>query len=420
MSSTTLPSNWPGLSKGTQSRILSVNDLEIHILEANPPSIVASESKPPLVVLLHGFPELAYSWRKVIGPLSEAGYHVVAPDQRGVGRTRTIPKGGTLQSESTPVRYEDDLAPFRMTNRVNDVVMLVHALGYNSVAAVVGHDFGSPLAGYCALIRPDIFKSVVLMSAPFTGPPKPSLGLGTGRAALDFGRVVAALAALTPPRKSYTLYGASPEANGDMLHPPGGLGAFMRELYHVKSADWDHSSASEPVSAPHALPVLGDAAALADMMAGALPRYYVMRRDESLPQAIHALRVGPSVAADETIKPSAWLTDEELDVYVTEHARAGLQGGLNGYRIAMSAEWSADCLLFAGKRLDVPAMFVSGKEDWGTYQFPGAADLMRGAVCTHMATEDFVLIDGAGHWVQQEQSEKVVEHLLRFLGKCAQ
>ena len=114
----------------------------------------------PAVLLLHGYPELAYSWRKVMLPIAAAGYHVIAPDLRGYGRT-----------SGTDVRFDDDLAPFRTLNEVRDIVGLVSAFGYRSVVAVIGHDFGSPVAAWCTVVRPDVFRSVVLMSAPFGGPP---------------------------------------------------------------------------------------------------------------------------------------------------------------------------------------------------------------------------------------------------------
>ena len=112
------------------------------------------------MLLLHGFPELAFSWRKVMPVLAEAGYHVIAPDQRGYGRTT-----------GWDPDYDGDLASFRLPNLVRDALGLVSAFGYRSVDAVIGHDFGSSVAAWCALIRPDVFRSVVMMSAPFGGPP---------------------------------------------------------------------------------------------------------------------------------------------------------------------------------------------------------------------------------------------------------
>jgi pimeloyl-ACP methyl ester carboxylesterase len=126
----------------------------MHLLEAG-----FEGQDRPCVQLLHGFPELAYSWRKVLLPLAAAGFHVIAPDQRGYGRTT-----------GWDGNYDGDLHAFGMLNLVRDTLGLVSALGYRTVAAVVGHDFGSPVAAWCALIRPDVFRAVVLMSAPFAGP----------------------------------------------------------------------------------------------------------------------------------------------------------------------------------------------------------------------------------------------------------
>src|SRR5438093_2588195 len=144
------------LPPGIRSRFVNnINGLRMHVLEAG-----FEDKDRPGVLLLHGFPELAYSWRKVMRPIAAAGYHVIAPDVRGYGRT-----------SGTDVGYDDDLAPFRSLNQVRDVLGLVSAFGHRSVAAVIGHDQGSPLAGWCAVMRPDVFRSVVMMSAPFGGPP---------------------------------------------------------------------------------------------------------------------------------------------------------------------------------------------------------------------------------------------------------
>ena len=93
-------------------------------------------------------------------PLASAGYHVIAPDQRGYGRT-------TGWDDS----YDADPDPFRLLNMVRDATGLVYALGHRSVAMVVGHDAGAPVASWAALVRPDIFRSVTIMSSPFEGPP---------------------------------------------------------------------------------------------------------------------------------------------------------------------------------------------------------------------------------------------------------
>src|SRR5215467_6483049 len=146
----------PPLPASIRSRYVdNINGLSMHVLEAG------FETKGrPCLLLLHGFPELAFSWRKVMPALAEAGYHVIAPDQRGYGRTT-----------GWDADYDGDLAPFRFLNIVRDALGLVSAFGHRSVDAVIGHDFGSPIAGWCALLRPDAFRSVVMMSAPFAPPP---------------------------------------------------------------------------------------------------------------------------------------------------------------------------------------------------------------------------------------------------------
>lgn len=392
-----MPSSWPGLSPQVNSRSIIVNDLDVHIFEAKPREPPNQAS--PLLILLHGFPELAYSWRKVIVPLADAGYHVVAPDQRGYGQTKKRTMAPS-QSDRTHdnVTFEDDPSPFRMLNLAGDIVSLVYALGYTSVAAVVGHDFGSAVAGHCALMRPDLFKSVVLMSAPYTGTPAPRPNESEPSNAIIEG-ISAALAALTPPRKHYTVYYSTAVANADIIHAPQGLHAFLRAYYHVKSADWAENK-------PYLLPSL-TAASMA-----LLPHYYIMPLGDTMADTV--ARDAPSVSQ---VAGCAWLPDEELAVYVAEYTATGFQGGLNRYRCMTDAQWSWDLRVFAGKRVEVPAMFLSGKQDWGVFQYPGAEEKMRKETCVRMREEDFVLVDGAGHWVQQEAPEAVIKHILRFLSQ---
>ncbi|KAG7094901.1 hypothetical protein E1B28_005708 [Marasmius oreades] len=404
----------PGSTTSTiRTRIIRLNDLQYHILEAAPAPSATQPQKLPLVILLHGFPELSYSWRKVLAPLSEAGFLVVAPDQRGYGRTHIV--GTEFQDPGTKpvdqrIRYEDDLAPFRMINLVKDIVSLVYALEYDCTAAVVGHDFGSLVAGYCALLRPDMFRSVVMMSAPFPGAPllpgTPGSNTSGGPPSLgDLATLLRQqLAALDPPRKHYTHYFSTPEANDDMMNPPEGLHFFLRNYFCSKSADWEGNQ-------PHRLPS-PSATHLAT-----LPRYYVMLLDETMPQAVEGCLQKRNESNHGGDTNLAWLPDEELAVYTSEFARTGFQGGLNWYRCLTEAKWSLDLQVFSGKKIIVPTMFISGKQDWGTYQSPGVAERMQGHLCERMDKEDFILIDGAGHWVQQERSSQVVNQILRFLRK---
>jgi pimeloyl-ACP methyl ester carboxylesterase len=359
-----------GLPEGIRSRILpGVNGLDMHLLEAGEP-------RRPVVLLLHGFPELAYSWRKVMPALAAAGFHVVAPDQRGYGRTT-----------GWSAEYDADLSPFLMPGMVRDQLALLHALGIGAVHAVIGHDFGSPVAAACALIRPDLFPRVVLMSAPFAGAPD--------WAPVPRDTLHEELASLDPPRKHYQWYYATPPANGDLMGAPAGLHAFLRAYYHHKSADW-------PDNRPHPL------ASRTGTAMAELPRYYIMRLDETMPQA-----VAPFMPDPDAIAACRWLPDVELAVYAAEYGRSGFQGGLNWYRVQTSGANARELRLFSGRRIEVPSLYIAGAADWGTHQTPGAFEKMRREACTRMLGAH--LVPGAGHWVQQEQPTAVVRHLLDFL-----
>ena len=354
-----------GLPEGVTGRFVDgVNGLRMHVLEAGEPG-------SPGLLLLHGFPELAYSWRHVMPALAAAGFHVVAPDQRGYGRTT-----------GWDAAYDGDVRSFRLMNLVRDVLALLDRLGMRTVEAVVGHDFGASVAAWCAMLRPDVFRRMALMSAPFAGPPAiGSSGKGMG--------IDAGLAALGRPRKHYHEYYSGRDANEEMWRPPQGVAAFLRAYFHMKSADWAGN-------APHPLPGW-TAEALAVM-----PEYYIMDRGAGM---------AATVAPHRPHREAPWLTDAELGVYAEAYGFTGFQGGLNWYRCRTEG-WNGDLEVFAGRTIEVPALFVAGRQDWGMHQMPGALERMR-ATCPQMGAP--LVVQGAGHWVQQEQPSSVVEALLELL-----
>ena len=365
-------------------QVEGINGLSMHVLESG------FESKDrPCVLLLHGFPELAFSWRKVMGPLAEAGYHVIAPDQRGYGRTT-----------GWDANFDGDLTPFRLTNLVRDALGVAFAFGHRSVAAVVGHDFGSSVAAWCGVIRSDVFRSVVLMSAPFAGPPQ--IALSTADTPLPPQRedpVHRELAALPRPRKHYHWYYSTREANADMWHAPQGVHDFLRAYYHHKSADWKGNQ-------PYPLQSWS-AGELAK-----LPTYYVMDLGKTMAETVAAEM--PDVVA---IAANKWLPDHELGFYSAEYMRTGFQGGLQWYRCGTSGAFTAELETWSGRHIDVPSCFISGRQDWGTYQRPGVFEAMQRTACTRMTGVH--LVEGAGHWVQQERPEQVSRLLLQFLSAAA-
>jgi pimeloyl-ACP methyl ester carboxylesterase len=361
------------LPEGIRSRLVpDVNGLSMHILEAD------VEGERPLVLLLHGFPELAFSWRKVIAPLAKAGFHVVAPDQRGYGRTT-----------GWDGSYDGDLRSFRMINLVRDMLALVSALGYPEVHAVIGHDFGSPVAAYCALIRPDVFRRVAMMSAPFGGPPQ--------RRSAPASDINAALAKLHPARKHYQSYYSTREADRNMSECSQGIHAFLRAYYHYKSADWRENR-------PYPLKAWS-----AEELAK-LPTYYIMNAHQGMAET-----VAPYMPSKSEIDDGNWLSDEELAVYAGEFGRTGFQGGLQWYRCNLPGSINSEIDLFSGRTIDVPSLFVAGKSDWGVYQVPGSFERMQDSACTNM--QGAYLVDAAGHWVQQERPRETLDLLLPFLGR---
>lgn len=368
----------------TESYLPSI-DLTYHIL-------TAGKRSKPLLLLLHGFPELAFSWRKIMPALAEEGYYVVAYDQRGYGRTT-----GWDTRDFASV----DLNTFTFTRLVRDAVVLVSALGYKEVACVVGHDFGSVAASMCAVMRPDVFKSVVMMSHPFAGSPSlPFDTISNSSKAEAKENVHRALAELDEPRKHYKMYYSTQPAASEMDNPPVGMHEFLRGYFHLKSADWEGND-------PH--PLAGFTAS----EFAKLPLYYVMPLHSTMPETVDmSLKSTNSDPATVTKLGSRWLSDSDLAVYVEEYTRNGFQGGLNWYRVTTNPELMKDTQLFAGRKIDIPSLFVAGKKDWGTYQEPGVVQKM-GEVCSQFRGTE--LVEGAGHWVQQEQPEEVVKILKRFL-----
>lgn len=369
------------LPEGVRARIIRhVNGLDMHLLEAG-------EAGRPVLLLLHGFPELAFSWRRVMVPLAEAGFHVVAPDQRGYGRTI----GWTAE-------FDGEIQSFGPLNYVRDTLALVAALGHTEVASVIGHDFGSPVAGNCAIARPDVFRSVVVMSGPYGGPrpwPMGEQSAPEAPAGLASPAMNEALGRLDPPRQHYQWYYSTRGANENIWNAKQGLHDFLRAYYHYKSADW---AGNRPFR-------------LSDWVASELaqmPTYYIMPAGLGMAETVAAEMPSPA-----EIAANAWLPEKDLAVYAMEYGRTGFQGGLQSYRCTTSGLVAAEMRLFAGRRIEVPACYIAGASDWGVYQKPGDFEAMQTTACADFRGAH--LVPGAGHWVQQEQPEATVELLLDFL-----
>ena len=303
----------------------------------------------PCVLLLHGFPELAYSWRKIMLPLAAAGYHVIAPDQRGYGRTT-----------GWDGDYDGDLAPFRMLNVVKDALGLVSALGHRSVAAVIGHDFGSPVAAWCALARPDVFRSVVMMSAPFAGPPAlPFAGAKdppTPRPRRS--SVLDDLAALARPRKHYQWYYSTREANDEHAACRAGHSRLPARLLSPQERRLERQPA--------------------------VPARVERRRAGEDADLLHH-GSGPGHGRDGRARNAVRRRDRGLQVADRRRA-ARLQRRIRPHRIPGRPELvslpdrrHAECrsAIFSGRTIDQPSCFIAGASDWGVYQKPGDFERCR-------------------------------------------
>ena len=134
---------------GPTLRLIETNGIKMRIAE---------EGQGPLVLLLHGWPESWYSWRHQLPALAAAGFHAVAPDMRGFGKT------------DKPAAVGD----YDIQHLTADIVGVIDALG-EKTAVVIGHDWGAIVAWHCLLLHPDRFTALVAMSVPYGGRPAESL-----------------------------------------------------------------------------------------------------------------------------------------------------------------------------------------------------------------------------------------------------
>jgi pimeloyl-ACP methyl ester carboxylesterase len=307
-------------------RTVETNGIQMHIAEAG---------EGPLVILCHGFPESWYSWRHQLPALADAGYHAVAPDQRGYGQTDA----------------PEPIEQYSQPHLVGDIVGLVSALGADS-AVIAGHDWGAPVAWNAAMWRPDVFRAVIALSVPASdrGPMRPTASLKQAFGDEFF----------------YMLYFQTPGVAEHELQKD--VRRSLRMFLHS-------ASGSGPERAFRRLPKGAD---FLDQL-------------------------------EDTEKLPGWLTEEDLEYFTQEFVRKGFRGGLNWYRnIDRTWELSA---AFQGKRIEQPALFISGDRDLIRGN-PGYEAQMRAIV---PGLRGIVILPGIGHWTQQEAPDAVNRALVDFL-----
>ncbi len=309
-------------------RHIDTNGIRMHIAEAG-------EGRP--VILLHGFPELWYSWRRTIPGLADAGYHVIAPDLRGYGQT------------DVPTEVGD----YDMPHLTDDLVGLLRALGEER-AVFIGHDWGSILLWQFVLQHPELVEGAVSISVPFS--PRGELS------------IIALLRLLAEDKFMYMLYFQEPGlADEELARDPEDT---------IRRVMWSLSGGATAEDHP---PAFGGGPGFLDG------------------------RKGPAQLPD-------WLTQEDLDYFASEFKRTGFTGTLNYYR-NMDKNWeiSADT---TGAHVTVPTLFITGDRDPVRELVPEST--MDGWLDDHHGN---VIVNGAGHWEDQEKPAEVLAAILPFLAQ---
>lgn len=371
-------------------------------------TLEAGDASQPLILLFHGYPELAYTWRKVLLPLAAKGFHVVAPDSRGYGRTTGWDTSSYVQT---------NLTQFSPAQLILDNIALLRALGHESAACVVGHDFGATAASACSLARPDLFRAAVFVShvpkgsgalpelaRQITEDTKPS---GTTRNTTfpQDPDIHVSLARRAQPLKHYQWYNSTATAAHDWENPPQGLKEFLRGYVHLKSHVWAGNRVD-----------MGRLAGWTADQLARMPGYYIMPRDSTLPEVVLKDMQGENAEITKS-----FLSDDELDVYVAEFTRTGFQGMLNWYRSATAAAVpaSTNMAIFAGLKFEVPVLYVGGESDWGNYQRPGALESLEEGTTASDYRGTRIYPD-AGHWPQTELPLILCEDIVSILSTSHQ
>lgn len=312
-------------------REVETNGIKMHIAE---------QGQGPLVVLCHGFPESWYSWRHQLSALAEAGFHAVAPDQRGYGQT------------SRPEAIE----AYNIFQLVGDIVGLVHALGEEQ-AIIVGHDWGALVAWHCALLRPDIFHAISLLSVPY----RP-------RTWSDI-----------QPTQAMKLMAGEQEFYQLRFQEPGKAEAELEFDVRTSIRTILYTASGDPPPEKRW-------------------RFLYDKSEKTL---------DPSSVPE---KLPSWLTEEDIDFFTASFEQTGFRGGLNWYR-NIDAMWELTPFLSEAK-LHQPTLFVAGEADAVIAMYREAFDSLEQNVPN---LRQKVLLPGAGHWIQQERPAEVNRLLIKFL-----
>ena len=336
------------MSESNGNTTLDLSGVKHHDVDALGTRIhVAEIGEGPMVLFVHGFPESWYSWRHQLPAVAAAGYRAVAIDVRGYGRS------------SAPAAVED----YRMVRHTADNVGVVRALGEDS-AVIVGHDWGAPIAWSSALLRPDIFTALGLVSVPYN-------------ARSDF-----------KPSAAFRMMGGNEEFYIEYFQEPGraeaemevDLGHWLLGMYYAASGDGVRARVASADSSGGRFTVAPG---------GKLSDRFIWPEPGTWPH---------------------WMSEADFDYYASEFKRTGMSGGLNRYR-NVDRDWE-DMAAFDGAPISQPSLFVGGEVDGPTVWGAGSiAKFPQTMPNLHKS----VILDGIGHWVQQEAADELNAELLDFL-----
>jgi pimeloyl-ACP methyl ester carboxylesterase len=312
-----------------RERRVAVNGIEMHVLEAG-------RRGDPLVILSHGFPEGAWSWRHQLGPLADAGYHVIAPDQRGYGRS------------SLPTEVRD----YGITQLTGDLVGLIEQAGHEQ-AVLVGHDWGALIAWDMARLHPQRLRAVVGVSVPYVQWP-------------------------APPTQLFQM------AYGDR---------FFYMTYFQTVGPAEHELEADVRTT------------MATVLWGASGEGFRPPTEQVAAAGTGFLTQMPTPPP----LPWSWLDEAELARYVDAFEHSGFFGPISYYRnLDANYELVKD---LASDRISMPSYYIGGSADPVLVMDPNGIERMS-------VLPDFrghVLIDGCGHWTQQERPAEFNAALLGFL-----
>ncbi|KAK9933826.1 hypothetical protein M0R45_021001 [Rubus argutus] len=317
--------------EGIEHKTIKINGINMH---------VAEKGQGPVVLLLHGFPELWYSWRHQIQALASLGYRAVAPDLRGFGDT------------DAPV----DPSSYTCLHLVGDLVALLDAVSTDQEKVfVVGHDWGALIAWYFCLFRPDRVKALVNLSVQF------------------FPR--------DPQNKT------------------------IESIRGVYGDDYYMCRFQEPGEIEAEFAQIGTARVVKELLTLRHPGPLFLPKGK-----------GFGHPADAPIALPSWLSEDDVNYYVSKFEKKGFTGGLNYYR-NIDRNWELTAP-WTGAQVKVPTKFIVGDQDL-VYNSLSAKDFIHngGFKKCVPSLEEVVVMEGAAHFINQEKADEISQHIFDFIKK---